>query len=124
VVPRGVGTAKGFIFNPTINIADKTDDAVQGHKHTVDSHNHDGGDHNHNIPVKTGGFDSGMWHWYNAPGGSDNAPNNGWASGYSGTINSSQAPNTGEAVTLNNGSPRTQSETRVKSLGINFFIKY
>jgi hypothetical protein len=124
VTARGTGTSVGYTSNSTITLGTKTDDAIQGHKHTVDSHNHGGGVHNHNIPVKTGGFDSGMWHWYSAPGGSDSAPNTVWGSDYSIAIIDYAFPNTGDATTMNNGSPRTQSETRVKSLGINFFIKY
>ena len=121
---RGRGTSARFKQNDTTRIGFLQDDAIQGHRHLVDSHNHGGGNHNHNIPVKTGGYDSNMWHWYNAPGGSDGGPNNGWGSGYSNTIIGYDSPNTGDATTMNDGSPRTASETRMKNLGVNFFIKF
>jgi microcystin-dependent protein len=125
VTPRGAGASNGYTENVTIILGTKNDDAIQGHKHTVASHSHGGGVHNHSFyvnytPSGTGGSPDAPLYWGTGGSGYYN-----WGStnNSSSTI-SSESPNTGEALILNNGSPRTQSETRVKSLGINFFIKY
>lgn len=97
VVLRGSGTSSAFVCNATIRVGEKTNDAFY-------VHNHGGGNHGHNIYEGGGGA-----------GDSENATDseplvdNFWRTQNSGTIISSQ----GDSI-----------ETKVKSIGVNYFIKY
>ncbi len=96
-VPRGTGTSTGYSQNVTVTLGSKTNDAFG-------SHNHGGGNHNHYYidnymtsyatPMQTGGA------WGPIEIGRYTSD--------SGTIISTQG----------------ETETRMKNLGVNFFIKF
>lgn len=87
--PRGAGTSSGYTENVTVTLGTKTNDAMQGHRHTYDI-----------IYATNAAFGPGL-------------PN----------INSATG-NTSSPTDDGNGTPRTARETRVKNIGVNFFIKF
>jgi hypothetical protein len=96
-VPRGAGTSSGYSTNVTVTLGSKINDAFG-------SHNHGGGNHNHYY------VDNYMTS-YASPlqtGGSWGPIENGRYTSDSGTIISTQG----------------ETETRMKNLGVNFFIKF
>lgn len=98
-VPRGVGVSSGYVQSATIVLGEKTDDAFQGHHHEF-------------YQDSTNIYQSGA----NRPG-QDSGEKSIATSDGSGIVRAAKTDGT-------NGTPRTTSETRVKSLGLNFFIKY
>ena len=93
-VGRGAGTSVGYAQNVTIAQGVKTDDALQGHFHRTYVDGVNG----------------------SSAGGLGNVVNNG---------NEVPSNSTREATSDGtNGTPRTANETRVKSLGMKYFIKY
>jgi microcystin-dependent protein len=101
-VPRGAGTSSGYTQNITVTLGSKQDDASQGHRHVATSTTSD-------TYIKY------------SPGSGSEAPGGG-SNGISSftpsiTIGSPNSDGT-------NGTPRTESETRMKNLGVNFFIKF
>jgi len=100
VVPRGVGTTNGYIQSATVGLGEKTDDAFQGHRMS---------------PLSGGA----AGRFANAQGG---APVGGGGGYYN--IDSLDATTGNPTTDGTNGTPRTTNETRVKSLGMKYFIKY
>ena len=96
VVPRGVGTSTGYTANVTVTLGTKQNDQMQGHYHNL----------------------SGAFF---AP---DAASSSVYTVGYSGSYGAPyiyvQSPSTDNT----NGTPRTGTETRMKNVGVNFFIKF
>jgi hypothetical protein len=99
-VPRGAGTSTGYTQNVTIALGSKDNDAVQGHKHR----------HGNRASVYAIGWDG--------QGGSyDQAV----VGGSSGIIYGDSESIISDG---SNGTPRTTTETKMKNLGMNFFIKF
>jgi microcystin-dependent protein len=101
-VPRGTGTSNGYTQNVTVTLGAKTNDGFG-------SHNHGGGSHSHSFYVNytaspSGGSPDAPLYWGNAGNGYHS-----W-----GTTNSS-----GTII-----STQGETETRMKNLGVNFFIKF
>jgi hypothetical protein len=96
VVPRGSGITNGYVASATIIAGEKTGDVVQGHRHSTSV--------SHDARAGGGGYAGGAF------GASDSTA----------TISVSVLDATTDGT---NGTPRTGIETRVKSLGINYFIK-
>jgi microcystin-dependent protein len=106
---RGAGTSSGYTQNITVTLGSKTDDAIQGHRHSINDPGH-----SHTI--------NGLNDIQNDGYPTLTGPSTGWTK------------NTGSATTGitisdsstdgTNGTPRITTETRVKNLGMNFFIKF
>jgi microcystin-dependent protein len=94
-VPRGAGTSSGYTQNITVTLGSKDNDAIQGHKH------------NYTYP-------QAQWSGAAGPGGVVSYENGNYSTGTSGVQTSDGT----------NGIPRTSNETRMKNLGVNFFIKF
>jgi len=102
-VPRGAGTSSGYTQNVTVTLGSKMNDVMQGHKHQFTENRTD---------------QAGVI--YN-PQNSVYGPSAGAGYNYSFELVS----NTGLSVSDGtNGTPRTSNETRMKNLGVNFFIKF
>jgi microcystin-dependent protein len=95
VVPRGAGTSKGYDTIATVTLGAKTNDGVENHSHTFNEYP--------NFGYSLGG--SGGYGAFQAYG----------ALASSFTVGASVG-------SMNSG--RTTTETRVKNLGVNFFIKF
>jgi microcystin-dependent protein len=109
VVLRGVGTSTGYIQNVTLALGAKTDDAMQGHYHSINDPSHRHSIYGFN-DVQNDGFPT-----FTGPG----QP---W-------LEFTEYATTGVTVRDpssdgTNGTPRTATETRVKSVAINYFIKF
>jgi microcystin-dependent protein len=106
-VLRGAGTSSGYTQNVTVTLGAKLDDAGQNHKHADSGHYHylnDGG-------TATGDSLSNV----------DTAPANEETNGVRVSLGYA---NIGGPTVLDSGTPRVSTETRVKSIGVNFFIKF
>ena len=100
VVPRGAGTSSGYTQNYTIALGAKTNDAVQGHIHSFSA-------------------------WSSERYGSSNNSGSTWLQFSPGDLIGNASSTVGlSSSDGTNGTPRTDTETRMKSLGINFFIKF
>jgi microcystin-dependent protein len=96
-VPRGTGTSSGYTQNITVTLGTKQNDAFGSHNHGGGSHSHTYNDNemtSYASPLVTGG----SWGPINATYNTSN----------SGIIISTQGEN----------------ETRMKNIGVNFFIKF
>jgi microcystin-dependent protein len=97
--PRGAGTSSGYTQNITVTLGSKQDDTMQGHRH------------NRRI--------DGQNEW------SINTSSVGSYTVYTGGYFLSNETTSGQPTTDGtNGTPRTTTETKMKNLGINFFIKF
>lgn len=110
-VLRGAGVSAGYTQNVTVTLGSKDNDASQDHKHNDSGHNHS------------------VYYWVHANGGS-----NVWGLSNAGPVSSqevsqwiyngtSYANITGPIIN-SAGTPRTATETKMKNIGINFFIKF
>ena len=114
VFPRGAGTSVGYIQNITVALGAKDNDASQDHKHNDNGHNHT------------------IYYWVNTNGGSSiwglshHGPVGGQEAGLNGgwIYNSAGYASITGPVTNTGGIPRVANETKPKSLGVNFFIKF
>jgi microcystin-dependent protein len=99
-VPRGSGTSVGYTQNVTVALGSKQDDTIQGHRH------------NRRI--------DGQNEW------SINTSSVGGYTVTSGGYNLTNEFSSGNPISDGaNGTPRSNSnETKMKNLGINFFIKF
>jgi microcystin-dependent protein len=95
VVPRGAGTSKGYTQNITVTLGTKQNDAFQGHFMNLGFSVQNS--------VQSGSFTR-----------VSHSPNEAI------TRNTTDFPTTDNT----NGTPRTANETRVKNLGVVFYIKY
>jgi microcystin-dependent protein len=94
-VPRGAGTSNGYTQNVTVTLGSKDNDATQEHKHNYG--------------------DGGKW-TTNSGGDLVLFVGNGGGGGvYSSTSSTTDG---------SNGTPRTGNETKMKNVGMNFFIKF
>ena len=101
-VLRGAGTSIGYTQNVTVTLGTKQNDSFQGHYYRHGTTN-----------------SSYVVGWDGAGGtGYDQAVNGG---GSSGIIYSLPQALQSDGT---NGTPRTANETRMKNLGVNFFIKF
>jgi microcystin-dependent protein len=95
-VPRGAGTSNGYTQNVTVTLGTKTNDGVENHSHTFNEN-------------------SGFGYALGAGSGG-----NGAFQTYGSFVSTFTA---GASVgSMNSG--RTAAETRMKNLGMNFFIKF
>jgi microcystin-dependent protein len=108
-VPRGAGTSSSYTQNVTVTLGSKDNDSTQGHRHSISDPGH-----RHTIlglndvvndgnPTLTGG-------------------GQGWAevTEYATTGISILDPSSDGT----NGTARTANETKMKNIGVNFFIKF
>jgi len=95
---RGSGTSTAFVQNQTINIGGVQNDQIQGHYHSANAANK-------NDPW-SGGSTIASGDLLGGGGGS-----------YTPSITSPTTDGT-------NGTPRTGNETRMKNVGVRFYIKY
>jgi microcystin-dependent protein len=107
-VPRGAGTSSGYTENVTVTLGNKDNDRMQGHWHdfyvgaTTEHFRHD----NFNNQIAK----------------ADNAGGRVLESTAGGSKDQINFPKTD---TVNNfGSPRTANETKMKNVGVVFYIKY
>jgi hypothetical protein len=100
-VPRGAGTSSGYTQNVTVALGSKDNDAVQGHKHR----------HGNTASTYNIGWDGAGGSIYDM----------GVVSGSSGILYGDSQSIISDG---SNGSPRTTTETKMKNLGMNFFIKF
>ena len=93
--PRGAGTSSGYTQNITVTLGAKDNDRIQGHLHSFSNF----------VRYNTGTNNYGEGTNFNSQ--------------YNLTANVS------DPITDNiNGTPRTGNETKMKNLGVNFFIKF
>jgi microcystin-dependent protein len=88
--PRGAGTSTGYTQNVTVTLGTKTNDALQGHVHTIGL-----------VYAANAAFGPGL-------------PN----------VNPVSVDTSTPNTDGTNGTPRTANETRIKNIGVNFFIKF
>ena len=110
-VLRGAGTSSGYAQNVTVTLGVKDDDTSQDHKHNDSGHNH-----TLNYWVNANGGSSIWGLSHQGPVGSQES--NGWLN------NSSSNANITGPVANSGGAPRLGNETKMKNVGVNFFIKF
>ena len=93
-VPRGAGTSSGYTQNITVTLGVKTNDAMQSHSHRFY-------------------YPTAQWSGAAGPGGVVTYENGNYNYPYTSLLGDD-----------GNGTPRTTSETRMKNVGVNFFIKF
>jgi microcystin-dependent protein len=106
---RGAGTSSGYTQNITVTLGTKTNDAIQGHRHSDSGHIHS--------------FQAGLITGFGSDvRNTDGVGNVTWGVQ---TQTSTGYANIADPTTDTvNGTPRTTTETIVKNLGMNFFIKF
>ena len=101
-VPRGAGTSIDYKQDVTVTLGAKDDDAVQTHQHDLSRPIWVGQGSigsfgaNSDNSVVYGGYDYGSLEW-------------GWST---------------NPLKINNNNERTATETKMKNVGVNFFIKF
>ena len=104
-VLRGAGTSIGYTQNVTVTLGTKQNDSFQGHHYRY-------GTNNSTYAIGWDGAGGGTnWNQQN-----DYTPGSG-----SGILSSLPQALQSDGT---NGTPRTANETRMKNLGVNFFIKF
>jgi microcystin-dependent protein len=93
-VPRGAGTSSGYTQNVTVTLGSKDNDTVQGHFHSVSG--------------TSASF----------------LKNDSYTGGGTALVGSASVTVGGPVTDGTNGTPRTSNETKMKNLGVNFFIKF
>jgi microcystin-dependent protein len=106
---RGSGTSSGYTQNVTVTLGTKDNDSTQGHRHSISDPGHSHAIHGLNDVQNDG---------YPTLTGSST----GWTE-------STAAATTGISILDSssdgtNGNPRMANETKMKNIGINFFIKF
>ena len=102
-VPRGSGTSSGYIQNVTVTLGVKANDSMQGHRHFA---GYSDGSNNLSLAGMMVGDGASIY---------GDAVNN-WST-RGGFVNDPRDDGI-------NGGPRTTNETRMKNIGVNFFIKF
>ena len=107
---RGAGISSGYTENVTVTLGTKDNDTMQGHRHSDSGHVH-----------SINGAITG----YGSPANVSNTDGVGnvtwgilWQTG------TSSANIAGPTTDAPNGTPRTTNETKMKNVGVNFFIKF
>lgn len=93
-VLRGAGTSSGYTQNITVTLGTKQNDAMQGHSHRFY-------------------YPTAQWSGTAGPGGAVTYENGNYNYPYTGLFGDD-----------GNGTPRTTNETRMKNIGVNFYIKF
>jgi microcystin-dependent protein len=106
---RGAGTSSGYTENVTVTLGTKDNDSMQGHRHSDSGHVHP--------------FINGLITGYGGDvRNTDGVGNVTW--GIQTQTSTASANIAGPTTDAPNGTPRATSETKMKNIGINFFIKF